>query len=52
MTGLRPCSGDDPHGRRLAGPVGADEAEHLAGLDGERHAVERDPVAEAPGQPS
>ena len=42
---------DDPHRRRLAGPVGADEAEHLARRDGEADTVERDPVAVAPGQP-
>ena len=41
----------DPHRGRLAGPVRTDEAEHLPRLDGERDAVERDPVAEAPGQP-
>ena len=35
---------------RLAGAVGADEPEHLPGLDGEADAVERDPVAVAPGQ--
>src|SRR5690606_9611049 len=33
---------DDAHGRGLAGPVRADEAEHLAGPHGEGDAVERD----------
>ena len=37
----------DPHRGRLAGAVGPDEAEQLAGLDGERDAVERDDVAVA-----
>jgi len=41
---------DDPHGRRLAGAVRPDEAEHLAGGDGEGHAVQRRDVAEAPHQ--
>ena len=31
-------------------PVGTDETEHLPRLDGEADAVERDPVAVAPGQ--
>jgi len=30
--------------------ISTDEAEHLARLDRERDAVERDPVTEAPGQ--
>ena len=38
---------DDPHRRRLAGAVRAEEAEHLAAGDLEREAVERDDVAEA-----
>ena len=33
--------GEDAHGRRLAGTVGAEQAEHGAGLDGERDLVER-----------
>jgi hypothetical protein len=32
---------DDPHGGRLAGAVRPDEAGHVAGMDGERHPVER-----------
>ena len=42
---------DDAHGRRLARPVRAEEAEHLAGLHAEADAIERDdatePLAEA-----
>ena len=41
---------DDPHRRRLAGAVGADEAEQLPRLDGERQPVERDDVAVPPRQ--
>ena len=37
----------DPHGGRLAGPVRADEAEHLAALDGEGDPVEGDDVSVA-----
>jgi hypothetical protein len=40
----------DPHRRRLAGAVGPDEAEQLAGRDGERDPVERDDVAVAAGE--
>ena len=38
--------GEDAHERRLAGAVGAEQAEHGAGLDLEVEAVERDDVAE------
>jgi hypothetical protein len=38
----------DPHRRRLAGAVAADEADHLSGFDRERDAVERDGAVEAP----
>jgi hypothetical protein len=31
---------DDPEQRGLAAPVGAEQAQELAGLDGERHAVD------------
>ena len=41
----------DPHRRRLAGAVGAAEAEHRAGRDGEADAVEHVVVAEALVQP-
>jgi hypothetical protein len=41
---------DDPHRRRLAGAVRADEAEELARLDLEREPVERDDVAVAARQ--
>src|SRR4029453_2930800 len=41
----------DPHRRRLAGPVRADEPDHLAGRDAEGHVVQRDDLAEAPHQP-
>jgi hypothetical protein len=37
----------DPHRRRLAGPIGADEAEELPRLDRERQPVERDRLAVA-----
>ena len=37
--------GEDAHGGRLAGAVGAEQAEHRAGLDLERDAVERAHVA-------
>ena len=33
-------AGQDFHERRFAGPVLADEGQHLAGVDGQRHAVE------------
>jgi hypothetical protein len=32
--------GEDPDERGLAGPVRADESEHVAGLDVERHAAQ------------
>ena len=38
------------HGRRLARPVGAEEAEHLAVADLERDVLKRDAVAEALAQ--
>ena len=42
---------DDAHRGRLARPVGAHEAEHHSGWDGEAHPVERDlvpvPLAQA-----
>jgi hypothetical protein len=38
---------DDAHRRRLAGAVRADEAEHLARADGERHTVQRHDIAVA-----
>ena len=41
---------DGPHGRRLAGAVGAEEAEDLAGRHGERQPVQGDHVAVAPPQ--
>src|SRR5262249_20783500 len=41
---------DDPHQGRLAGPVGADEAEHLARLDLEGDAVQRHRLAVALAQ--
>jgi hypothetical protein len=41
---------DDPHRRGLAGAVRTDESEHLAGLDGEGEAVERDAVPVALGE--
>ena len=37
---------EDAHGGRLAGAVGAEEPQHRAGIDAERHAVERDDLAE------
>jgi hypothetical protein len=36
-----------PHGGRLAGPVGSEEAEHLPGRHGECQAVEGDNIAVA-----
>src|SRR3954469_463912 len=39
--GGRHEAGDHPHGGGLAGAVRAEEAEHLAALDGERDAVDR-----------
>ena len=42
---------DDPHRGGLAGPVRADEAGDLAGLDGERHAVQRNCRPEPLAQP-
>ena len=41
----------DPHRGRLAGTVRADEPDHFAGRDAERHVVERDDLAEVPHQP-
>ena len=40
----------DPHRRRLAGPVAADEAEQRPGRDREAEAVQGDQVAEGPAQ--
>ncbi len=42
---------DGPHGGRLARPVGAEEADDLAGGNGEREVVEGGERAEAAGQP-
>ena len=42
---------DDPHRRRLAGPVGTDEAEHLAGPDREGDVLQRGLLAIALAQP-
>jgi hypothetical protein len=49
-VGDRGDAGDHAHGRRLAGAVGAEEAERLAGLDLEVDAVDRDVLAEALGE--
>ena len=38
--------GEDPHHRRLARPVGSQQREHAALLDGELESVEDDVVAE------
>ena len=47
-TGVRRSgAGDDVEQRRLAGAIGPDQAEHLAGGDGEAHVVERADPAEA-----
>jgi hypothetical protein len=42
--------GEHLHGHRLAGPVGPEQAEDLAGLHGERQAVHGGDVAEAAGE--
>ena len=42
---------DDVEQRRLAGAVGADHADHLAGRDREGDVVERGEPAEAHGDP-
>ena len=42
--------GQDAHGGRLAGAVGAEQAEHRAGRHAEVDAVERDHVAEGLAQ--
>ena len=41
---------ENPHRRRLAGPVGPDEAEHLAALDAERHVVDGAHAVEVPDE--
>ena len=41
---------DHAHGGRLAGPVGAEEAGHLSGLDGEGDLIDRNGLAVALGQ--
>jgi hypothetical protein len=47
----RPVEAEDhPHGRRLARPVGAEEAGDASGLDGEVNAVDGRGVAESLGQ--
>src|SRR5262249_11095229 len=43
--------GEDRERRRLAGAVGAEEADHLARRDLEAHPVERDARTEADAQP-
>src|SRR4029078_2787369 len=40
----------DPHRRRVAAPVGADEAEALAALDAERHVVDGTDAVEVADQ--
>ena len=40
-------AGDDVHHRRLAGAVGADDRQHLAGMDDDREIVERLEAVEA-----
>ncbi len=47
---MRPLeAGQHVDQRRLAGAVRPDQAEHLAGREGERHVVNRDQPAEADG---
>ena len=46
----RQQAGQHFHGRGLAAAVRADEAEDLAALDGEAHAVDRGEIAEAAGE--
>src|SRR3990170_6442922 len=43
-------SAQHPDGRGLARPVGAEEAEDVAALDGEVHVIDRDELPEALGQ--
>jgi hypothetical protein len=42
-------AGDRPQHRRFAGPVGTDQAEQLALVEGERHVVDRGHATEAHG---
>ncbi len=52
LARIRPVgAGDDLDQRRLAGPVGADQPEHLALTEGEAHVLERLGRAEAAADP-
>ena len=51
LTDAAEQGGEDADGGRLAGAVGAEDAEHGAPAGGEAHAVQRDGVAEALDEP-